>query len=81
MGIIRGKVQHNEWTRFENGKPVCGVGYRGFWTNKVTIGGESPFRECTCGANDCQGWVSKKDPTKHAVVMTFKEFLDYKGEE
>lgn len=45
MGIIRGRVRHKEWTKFENGRPVCGVGFRGFWTSKKTVGGDLPFYE------------------------------------
>lgn len=75
MGIIRGKVNHDEWTMYQDGKPVCGVGYRGYWTNKVQIGdGENPFKECMCQKTVCSGWITK-DGKEHATVMNLAEFL------
>lgn len=67
MSIIRGRIVQDEWTKCgKDGKPVCGVGRRGFWTNTVTVGGPSPFKECPC----CGEWVPK-DTGEHGVVKSY----------
>lgn len=65
MGIIRGRIHQHEWTKYENGKPVCGVGYRGFWTNRADVGGPFPFIECPC----C-GEMVPRDTGEHGVFKT-----------
>lgn len=73
MGIIRGRIHQKEWTKFVDGKPVCGVGYRGFWTNRIDVGGPFPFREC-----ECCGEMVPKDTGEHGVVksMTLEELME-----
>lgn len=69
--IIRGKVQHDEWTKFdENGIPVCGVGYRGYWTNTGTFGGKTPFRQRKDGT-----WYNP-ETGQDCVVLKFSEMLE-----
>jgi hypothetical protein len=41
---FRSRRYDNNWTEFDkDGRPVRGVGYRGYWTNYATFG-ETPFR-------------------------------------
>lgn len=67
-GIVR-VTKQKEWTRFENGRPVCGVGKRGYWTNKIVEGGDSPFIERSDGT-----WYDPKTG-KDCVVMSLRELM------
>lgn len=64
-----GRAPVNEWTEFKDGKPVRGVGRRGYWTNTVTHG-EWPLHRC----KECGEWVSD-ETGKHMVSMNLTEFL------
>jgi hypothetical protein len=70
MGIVRGRIAQDEWTRFENGRPVCGVGYRGYWTNTAHVGGPFPFERRPDGS-----WYDPKTG-KPVRTMTLQEFID-----
>lgn len=43
--IVKVRVEHDEWTAFENGVPTHGVGPRGFWTASRTHGGPFPYEQ------------------------------------
>jgi len=71
-----GRAPINEWTEFnEDGRPVRGVGRRGYWVNETEVGADWPFRRCKCGPY-CSGWVSNKTG-EHAKVMNLKEALAF----
>lgn len=74
--MLLGRVQHDEWTKFdEKGRPVCGVGYRGYWSNKIVFGGPSPFRQRKDGT-----WFNPKTG-EDVRTMTLKELLEEYGYE
>jgi len=70
-----GRVPQNEWTEFDKtGRPVRGVGHRGYWVNSSTHG-DWPFRDCHCGATDCKGYIHR-ETSCHPEVMSLTEYLE-----
>jgi hypothetical protein len=67
-GLVR-VHKNEEWTKFKNGVPVCGVGRRGYWTNSHTFGGDWPFRERPDGT-----WYDPKTG-KDCVTMSLNDLL------
>jgi hypothetical protein len=67
-----GRQTFPEWTKYDdNGRPVCGVGKRGFWTTNVTIGDEPwPFKRRKDGT-----WYDP-ETGKDCVVVSLKELLE-----
>lgn len=59
---------NKEWTEYENGVPVRGVGYRGYWTNTRTVG-DWQFKQREDGT-----WYDPKTG-KDCIVQTLEEFL------
>lgn len=78
LSLLRPKsnrVKHEEWTQFENGRPICGVGHRGYWTNRASFGGPFPFEQRQDGS-----WFDPKTGND-CVVMNLKEFLERNANE
>lgn len=73
MGIIRGKVQHDEWTKVDpkTGR-MSGVGYRGYWVNHRVVNGPLLFKESEDGS-----WYDPKNPEAKIVCMNWSEFCAY----
>lgn len=64
-----GKPRVKQWTRFDkDGHPVCGVGDRGYWSNKSTFG-ETPFRQREDGT-----WYDPRTG-KDCVVLSWNDMV------
>ena len=68
-----GRVPVDEWTKYDDeGNPVCGMGFRGYWTRDISVG-DWPFDSCACG-RACSGW-KEISTGKHARVISLAEAL------